>query len=148
MDYIHRHQSERKRIVPRYKKRTPENPRSFLSAYRLGAKGKLELSAARLANAKLVLAVLLVANASGLAALRADELDVGSIDGSLLADDAALLVLWVGLNGLLDDSHALDDNLALRGERTQDGTRLAAVLTGEHLDVIALLNGHRHTGLP
>ena len=108
----------------------------------------LELGAALLADAELVLAVLLVADASGLAALGAHEVNVGGVDGGLLRNDATLLVGSVGLNSLLDDGDALDNDLALSGLGAQDNTLLAAVLTGEHLDLIALLDVHSHVYLP
>ena len=50
------------------------------------------------------------------------SITVGGVDGGLLGHDAALLVLSGGLHGLLDDGHALDDNLALSGKRAQDST--------------------------
>ena len=76
--------------------------------------------AALLADAQLVLAVLLVTDAGNLTALGANEIDVGGVDGSLLRNDAALLVGSVGLDGLLDDRNALDNDLVPRSlpERT------------------------------
>ena len=103
---------------------------------------------ALLADAQLVLAVLLVANTGALAALGADEIDVGGIDSGLLADNATLLVSSAGLDSLLDDGDALDNDLALRRHGTQDNALLAAVLTGEHLDLVALLDVHSHVYLP
>ena len=52
---------------------------------------------ALLADAQLVLAVLLVTDAGNLTALGADEIDVGGVDGSLLRNDAALLVGSIGI---------------------------------------------------
>ena len=71
--------------------------------------------AALLADAQLVLAVLLVTDAGNLTALGANEIDVGGVDRSLLRNDAALLVGSVGLDGLLDDRNALDNDLVLAG---------------------------------
>ena len=71
--------------------------------------------AALLADAQLVLAVLLVTDAGNLTALGANEIDVGGVDRSLLRNDAALLVGSVGLDGLLDDRNALDNDLVLGG---------------------------------
>ena len=79
----------------------PWGIRAFAS--NLDVAGSLELVAALLADAQLVLAVLLVTDAGNLTALGANEIDVGGIDGSLLRNDAALLVGSVGLDGLLDD---------------------------------------------
>ena len=76
----------------------------------------------------------LMANTGALAALGADELDVGDVDRHLLVDDAALLTGSVGLDGLLGDGDALDDDLALGRQRAQDDALLAAILAGEHLD--------------
>ena len=76
--------------------------------------------AALLADAQLVLAVLLVTDAGNLTALGTNEIDVGGIDGSLLRNDTTLLVGSVGLDGLLDDRNALDNDLVLGGESTQD----------------------------
>lgn len=101
--------------------------------------GSLELVATLLADAQLVLAVLLVTDAGNLTALGANEIDVGGVDRSLLRNDAALLVGSVGLDGLLDDRNALDNDLVLGGESTQDNALLAAILTRENLDLIALL---------
>ena len=98
--------------------------------------------AALLADAQLVLAILLVTDAGNLTALGANEIDVGGVDGSLLRNDAALLVGSVGLNGLLDDRNAFDNDLVLGGESTQDNALLAAILTRENLDLIALLDLH------
>lgn len=79
--------------------------------------------AALLADAQLGLVTIelagLVTNASALTALGANEVDVRSVDRSLLRNDAALLVLLVGLDGLLDDGDALDNDLALLGERAR-----------------------------
>ena len=55
----------------------------------------------------------LVANTGALAALGADKLNVGDVDRHLLVDDAALLTGSAGLDGLLGDGDALDDDLAL-----------------------------------
>ena len=100
--------------------------------------------AALLADAQLGLVTIelagLVTNASALTALGANEVDVRSVDRSLLRNDAALLVLLVGLNGLLDDGDALDNDLALLGERAQNDALLTAILAGEHLDLVALLD--------
>lgn len=74
---------------------------------------------ALLADAQLVLTVLFVTDAGNLTALGADEIDVGGVDGSLLRNDAALLVGSVGLDGLLDDRNALDNDLVLGGESTR-----------------------------
>ncbi len=75
--------------------------------------------AALLADAQLVLAVLLVTDAGNLTALGANKIDVGSIDGSLLRNDTTLLVGSVGLDGLLDDRNALDNDLVLGGESSR-----------------------------
>lgn len=95
--------------------------------------------AALLADAQLVLAVLLVTDAGNLTALGADEIDVRGVDGSLLRNDAALLVGSVGLDGLLDDRNALDNDLVLGGESTQDNALLAAILTRENLTLSPFL---------
>ncbi len=95
--------------------------------------------AALLADAQLVLAVLLVTDAGNLTALGANEIDVGGVDGSLLRNDAALLVGSVGLDGLLDDRNALDNDLVLGGKSTQDNALLAAILARENLNLIAFL---------
>lgn len=95
--------------------------------------------AALLADAQLVLAVLLVTDAGNLTTLGANEIDVGGVDGSLLRNDAALLVGSVGLDGLLDDRNALDNDLVLGGESTQDNALLAAILTRENLTLSPFL---------
>ena len=56
-----------------------------------------------------------MANAGALAALGADELDVGGVDRHLLVDDAALLASTVGLDGLLGDGDASTITLPSEG---------------------------------
>ena len=61
-----------------------------------------------------------MANAGRLAAGRADKHDVGNVDLCLAGHEAAVLALSVRTLSLLDESDALDDDLAVRGERAQD----------------------------
>ena len=70
-----------------------------------------DFGAALLADADLLAVGDLVADAGGLAALGADELNLGGIDGGLDLDDAALFALLAGLLMLGGDIDALDDDL-------------------------------------
>ena len=80
----------------------------------------------------------LVANASALTALGANEVNVGGVDRSLLRNDATLLVLLVGLDGLLDEmATPLDNDLALLGERAQNDALLTAILAGDTFSTLS-----------
>ena len=48
----------------------------------------------------------------------------------------------LGLTAFLTTENALDNDLVLGGESTQDNALLAAILTRENLDLIALLDIH------
>ena len=53
------------------------------------------------------------------------------MDRSLLLEDTALGILRIGLGGLLDDVHTLDDGTLLRNLDLQDFALLALAVTGD-----------------
>ena len=56
----------------------------------------------------------------GFARLGVDEHQVRNVDRSLLLEDTALGILRIGLGGLLDDVHTLDDGTLLRNLDLQE----------------------------
>ena len=70
----------------------------------------------------------------------------------LALDHAALdLLLRVGLGVALDDVHALDDDAVLRRQDLEHAATLAAILAGDHDDVVVLPDGclqSRHSQFP
>ena len=83
-----------------------------------------------------------MADAGALAALGADELNLGGVDGSLDLEDAALFALLAGLLMLGGNIDALDDDLHRLGVGLDDLALLALVLAGQDNDLIVSFNVH------
>ena len=87
-----------------------------------------------LADANFLAVYKLIANASTLATLGADELDLADIHGGLDLHDAAVLALLLCLLMLGGYADALNDDLAVFGVCGNDLAGLALVLAGQDYD--------------
>ena len=88
----------------------------------------------------------LVTDAGGLAALGADQHDLGDIHGDLSADDTGLFTLLAGLHMAGCHVDAFHNDLLIGGHSLQDLAFLTLILAGQDNDLIVLNN--IHTELP